>query len=158
MNRHPLDLALVTVAIASLAAATWRWSASDLDVPAPVLPRASMHATPVGPVSDALAVTAGIVAQDPFRLSNRPSRVRLGDDAVPEAAPPPRYRPLLVLKGIVGPPWVAVIGGIPGVRGDQLLGAGDKRDSLTVREVNADRVVLVGPDTVWVLTLKGGRP
>src|SRR5262245_21559344 len=59
-------------------------------------------------------------SNDPFRLSNRPPIVRFDPDeeATGESnrpVQPPPLRPTFSLKAIVGgPPWQAVIDGIPG--------------------------------------------
>jgi hypothetical protein len=99
-----------------------------------------------------------IVGNDPFRLSNSPPAVRY--DPAADAAPAgalitPQLRPSLVLKAIVGgPPWQAVIDGIPGHPSGTLARAGSKFDRLTVRVVTRDSVVVQGMDTSWVLSFR----
>jgi hypothetical protein len=65
----------------------------------------------------------------------------------------------ITLKGIAGgPPWTAMVQGIPGRRGIAMLTEGERLDSLLVRSITADRVIVVGPDTTWVLTMERDRP
>ena len=100
------------------------------------------------------------VTNNPFRLSNTPSSLRYDPAADGVAAvgapaiPPPR--PVLVLKAIVGgPPWQAVIDGIPGQPAGTLAQQGNRFDKLTIRLVTRDSVVVQGTDTAWVLSFRG---
>ncbi|HEU4722063.1 MAG TPA: hypothetical protein VFS59_11930 [Gemmatimonadaceae bacterium] len=106
---------------------------------------------------------ANTAANDPFRLVNRPSGVRYdakteGGVGVPAAFVPPPVRPAFVLKAIVGgPPWQAVVDGIPGQQPGTIVRSGTTFDKLTVRSVGRDTVVIQAPDTIWKLTLSRGR-
>ena len=72
--------------------------------------------------------------------------------------PAPPFRPVLSLKGIVGgPPWQAIIDGIPGQPPGTVVRSGSSFDRLQVRDVMRDTVIVQLPDTVLVLTLKGVR-
>jgi len=98
------------------------------------------------------------VSNDPFRLANAPASVRYdpksdGVAAAPAAAPP--VRPNLMLKAIVGgPPWQAVVDGIPGQPAGTIIRAGATFDKLIARAVTRDSVVIQGPDTTWVLSFR----
>ncbi|MGH7655107.1 MAG: type II secretion system protein GspM [Gemmatimonadaceae bacterium] len=101
------------------------------------------------------------VDNDPFRLSNSPPDV----DAVartngPRPAAPSRPpRPMLVLKAITGgPPWQAIVAGIPGQSGDALVAPGTVLGALTVQSITRDAVVVRAPDTTWTLSLKRSPP
>jgi hypothetical protein len=62
---------------------------------------------------------------------------------------------VLVLAGTVGgPPWAALVEGIPGREGAVLVRAGDVLGTLTVRTVKRDTVTIQARDTVWRLSLK----
>jgi hypothetical protein len=66
-------------------------------------------------------------------------------------------KPRLVLRGILGgPPWDALIEGIPGREGSAVVRTGDKLAGLLIRSVRRDTVVVRGADTTWKLTM--GRP
>jgi hypothetical protein len=99
-----------------------------------------------------------IVARDVFRLSRAPSDLRYGESAAPTTLAPAQYsprttRPSLVLRAVAGPPWQAIIDGLPGQSMQTVARAGATFDRLTIRTVTRDTVVVSGPDTTWVLTL-----
>jgi hypothetical protein len=105
----------------------------------------------------ALAAAAELlVARDPFRLERRPAAVAY-DPAKENAPPPPPRppRPTLVVTGIIGgPPWEALLEGIPGREGSVLVRRGDTLAGLRVRAVGRDSVRIVGMDTAWMLTVR----
>jgi hypothetical protein len=99
---------------------------------------------------------AELVGQDPFRLARTPSRARyaLTDSASVMTTPiaPHDPRPSMTLKAIAGgPPWHALIDGLPGKSRATLVGSGAVIDKLVVRAIARDSVVVHGPDTTWVL-------
>lgn len=102
-----------------------------------------------------------IVTNDPFRLANAPASVRYEPDdegasgtGVMSASPPP-VRPNMILKAIVGgPPWLAVIDGLPGQPPNTVVRSGSAYDKLIARAVTRDSVVIQGPDTTWVLSFR----
>lgn len=94
-----------------------------------------------------------VLAGDPFRLAQ--STAVASSVVPPGALPPVRFRPALVLSGVVGgPPWSAVIEGVPGREGPWVARAGDRFGELTVKRVARDTVVIVASDTTWRLTLR----
>jgi hypothetical protein len=105
------------------------------------------------------AAAAGVVRSDPFRTDRHPSAVLFSAGgevtgiAMP-GLPPVAPRPQLSLAGIVGPPWTALLEGLPGRDGAVVIRAGELVDGLRVREVTSNRVVIVGRDTTWHLTIK----
>jgi hypothetical protein len=61
----------------------------------------------------------------------------------------------MTLKAIVGgPPWQAVVDGIPGQAQGTIVRAGAAFDKLVARAVTRDSVIIQGPDTAWVLTFR----
>ncbi|HEU4557817.1 MAG TPA: hypothetical protein VFS20_08200, partial [Longimicrobium sp.] len=109
-------------------------------------------------------VAASSVARgDPFRLDRRPAPVAFS--ARPDAMggvpgmmqpppPPPPPRPQLAVSGIVGPPWTALLEGVPGRDGPVLVRGGERLGELQVRQVGPNGVVVVGMDTIWRLTIR----
>jgi hypothetical protein len=94
-----------------------------------------------------------IVASDLFR------RERAAPDAVVLAPPPtsqlpaPR-KPRLVLRGVVGgPPWNAILEGVPGHDGSYVVSTGDSVAGLKIRSVRRDGATIRGMDTTWILKL-----
>jgi len=103
------------------------------------------------------SLTNDIIQRDPFRLARRPSQVPFIADTVAAAVStaPKAPAPPLVLAGIVGgPPWSAVIEGVPGRDGPVVVHRGDTLAGLRIRDVRRDRAIVSSPDTTWVLTIK----
>jgi hypothetical protein len=107
---------------------------------------------------DSIAQAISYVAvNDPFRLSRHPATVAYSP-ALEGLAPPPVARPPrpnLVLRGVVGgPPWSAILDGVPGREGNVVVRRGDSLGTLVVRAVGRDTVIIKGADTTWRLTVK----
>jgi len=147
----------VTVIALGFVADTWHRIARPAQAPVPTIWPVSPPARPI--TSDSLGVlTARIVESDVFRLDRRPAALAYGSSPdtlanrpVPAPAPP---RPALVLVGIVGPPWRALVDGIPGHDGSVLLHAGQVMAGLRVREVTATGASISAADTTWHLAIK----
>ena len=163
MNAPALAVGLI-LAGGSLAVATVvRWQSAlptvrhqGVSVPAIRIPADSL-------LDDSLAsAEASIASNDPFRVANSPSAVRY--DPAREgvqsngSAPLVLVRPSFVLRAIVGgPPWQAVIDGIPGQPAGTIVRTGTTFDKLTVGPITRDSVIIKGLDTVWTLSFRG-RP
>jgi hypothetical protein len=107
-------------------------------------------------------ITAGerLLQRHPLRLSRRLPSVAFA--AVPAAFMPPSApmpstrtaRPRLSLRGIVGgPPWSAILEGIPGRSTSVAVTSGDHFGDLHVRRIDASEVVITGNDTIWRLRM-----
>lgn len=96
--------------------------------------------------------------RNPFRLERTPTAVRFGSQttvAEPgiEAVQP--QRPNLELAGIVGgPPWFALVEGIPGREIGAILVPGQELNGIRLERLRGDTAVLAGLDTTWVLLPK----
>jgi hypothetical protein len=95
-----------------------------------------------------------IFAGDLFR------RERTAPDAVVSAPapattrPPAPPKPRLVLRGLVGgPPWNAILEGVPGHDGSYVVSTGDSVAGLKIRSVRRDGATIRGMDTTWILKL-----
>lgn len=65
-------------------------------------------------------------------------------------------KPHLVLRGLAGgPPWSALVEGIPEFPGQVILTQHDSVAGLIIARVKRDTVVIRGRDTTWTLTLDG---
>ena len=111
------------------------------------------------PAESLTAAAERIATSNPFRLDRRPAAVAFSSvlEGMPLPPPPPPKpaQPSLSLAGILGgPPWEALIDGIPGRDGSVLVRRGQRFSGLTVRSVSRDTVVIAGQDTVWRLTLR----
>lgn len=160
MNSTKVEGAIGLVTTASVVLALGSWHAAKPLSPHLDLPGGAGASITIEIEGDALAQAAIELAErNPFRLSNQPSRVRHGEDPVAVASVAERYRPHLHLSAIVGgPPWTALLAGVPGTSGVTLIRAGDTVDSVHVESIVTGRVVLRGPDTTWVLTIERGNP
>jgi hypothetical protein len=58
------------------------------------------------------------------------------------------------VTGIFGPPWQAVVEGIPGREGGVVVREGEVLGELRVRSIKRDTVVVVGFDTTWALAVR----
>lgn len=89
----------------------------------------------------------------------RPDRSRPADEVTvtqTQGPPPPPTPPkaVLRLRGLVGgPPWDALIEGIPGHEGAVVARVGQTLSGITIRAVRRDTVFVQGMDTTWKLTL-----
>jgi hypothetical protein len=160
MTRRRLEALLWALAPA-LALGAWLRARRPIDVPA--VRSAAESPAPAAPnlvPRAALAAAGDAVRQgNPFRLDRAPAPVGFAADpmAIPEepaVAPPPPERPPLAVSGIVGPPWAAVLEGVPGRDAGLLVRGGDAVGELRVRSVTRDLVVVQGPDTTWRLTVR----
>jgi hypothetical protein len=93
---------------------------------------------------------------DPFRFDRTAARVRFnpsGPVGQPGVAPPPAPpRPVIRLVGIIGgPPWTALVEGVPGRESGVLLRIGEASGGVRVTSLAGDSGVFAGFDTVWVL-------
>jgi hypothetical protein len=149
-------VALISVGLAVLGVQRWRHALPA--VPERKAPTEQVVVAVDTTLGDSIAVAGEvIIANDPFRLANAPATVRYDPsaDAVQSnaAAQPILVRPTLVLKAIVGgPPWQAVIDGLPGQPTGLAVRAGSTYNRLTIRAITRDSVIIRGPDTTWILS------
>jgi hypothetical protein len=132
---------------------------ADRTTPVTVMAAAPAARPPAEPRGSAF------IDRDPFRLANRPARARYtpATSALAVAEPNPARephdpRPTMTLRAIAGgPPWEALIDGLPGRARAELVRAGTVIDRLTIRAITRDSVVVRGPDTTWVLSFAKPR-
>jgi len=159
MRARTVEQILWGAAIALVASALIAWRGSrlrPLSAPSVIWP---IEQSPAYPTTNALDSAAkSVTRSDPFRLERRPSSVAYGTESEGASAapsPPKPPKPKLALAGIVGgPPWVALVDGIPGRNGSVLVHAGDTLAGLRVRSLGPNGVTITGLDTTWKLTLK----
>jgi hypothetical protein len=96
-----------------------------------------------------------VVATDPFRFTRAPSPVPFGTSPAGSAPTVSAVQvPDLQLRGIIGPPWSAVLESASGSSISQLVRAGDSVAGARVMVVRADAVTLRTPDSTWTLKLR----
>lgn len=102
---------------------------------------------------DSLAVVADdVVANDPFR----PDRVvgSAAESPTPTSTQAARQLPHLVLRGVIGgPPWDAIIDGIPGRLAGAVLRSGENISGLSISIASRDSVRVTWADSTWTLLL-----
>lgn len=155
---------LLALAIVTSSAAAWR-VAQSANLEHGTVPSAfPLSRAPGFVTDDSLEEAAGAtVVNDPFRLVNRPSDVRFESRSegggVGAPPPPPPLRPTMQVRAIMGgPPWMAIVDGIPGQPAGVIVRSGSMFEKITVRTVGRDTVVVQAPDTTWKLTLMRDRP
>ena len=106
--------------------------------------------------SDIDVAVIALTETDPFRASRHPSPIAYQPTREGAPPPPPRAaRPGLAVSGIIGgPPWSAVLEGVPGREGGSVVRSGDTLGGLKIRAVKRDTVVISGVDTTWRLTVR----
>ncbi|MCL4213526.1 MAG: hypothetical protein KJZ74_06395 [Gemmatimonadales bacterium] len=88
----------------------------------------------------------------PFRLDH--GRIAPPAPEPMRAASPVVTRPSWTVRAIVGgPPWRALLRGVPPASGERVVQPGDRLGATEVRAIGPDFVVLFGMDTSWTLTL-----
>lgn len=118
-------------------------------------PAPTIAARPVPGVVESLGAHA--VARDAFRVARRPAEVAYDPQTVaqPEQPAPPRPAPSLL--GIVwdgGRDPTALLEGLPGVEGARAVRRGEHVGDLRVRTIARDHVIVLAPDTTWILTVR----
>jgi hypothetical protein len=153
----PVALWLASIA---LGAATVRAVATSVRMdPVPIATVAAAPGVPSLPDRALLQEQADSLRQrNPFRIERSPTSQPYG---APETAAPPQVEvpaqplPALRVGGIVGgPPWKALIEGIPGRESGLLLAAGEEWNGYRLVWVRGDSVMVITPDTTWILALK----
>lgn len=164
MSRRAVERLLWVLALALSLAGWSRWRQA---VPEPAEVPAGLVAAPTPPspvIRERLAAAGRTIAGgNPFRLDRAPAPMGFNQPADPNAmamgapppyVPPPPPRPQLAVSGIVGPPWQALLEGVPGREGALPVRAGMQVGDLRIRSVTRDQVVVVGPDTTWRLPVR----
>lgn len=167
MKGRRLEMMLWVLAALVLLLGWQRWRGAEPEVQAPPSALSAIPAEPRRVPPARLAEAAqSVVGGNPFRLDRAPAPIGFaqpGTDpgmmggmmgAPPVYEPPPPPRPQLAVSGIVGPPWRAVLEGVPGQESGILVKPGDAFGELRIREVTQTTVVVSAPDTTWRLSVR----
>jgi len=99
-----------------------------------------------------------VTDHDPFRLARHPASVPYRPELEGVSPPPPAPKPphpTLALGGILGgPPWEALLDGVPGHDGSMVVKQGQVIGELRIRAVTHDSVIVQGADTTWRLGIR----
>jgi len=150
---------LITIGAVAVIGTVIAWATAIPESPIAESSIAPGTAAPAAVDTVALGAAATRLRQrDPFRLERKPTDVRYNpwEPVVTVAAPTAaRVRPPLTLAGLLGgPPWNALIEGIPGRENGVLLQLGDSANGVRFVALRGDTVVLAAFDTTWSLTAR----
>ncbi|MFN2399093.1 MAG: hypothetical protein ABR543_10720 [Gemmatimonadaceae bacterium] len=163
MKRARAEIALWSISLICSAGAIARWHHIGSSPPVGVTSTAALQAVrEVRPIHlETLVVRAALIRdRNLFRFDRRPATVAFVPAVERMALPPPAVvaqpvRPALAVSGIIGgPPWQALIDGIPGREGHVLAYDGAVFGEIRIRKITRDSVVITGSDTTWRLALK----
>ena len=169
MNTARAERMLALACAALVAAAFAQWRAGTRPPPSVDIVPSVLHRRLVNVLLDEDSLNAAgdvVVSGDPFRVANEPTSVAFspGPDggqptaAITAAASRPPH-PALILRAIVGgPPWQAIVDGLPGQPPGTIVNAGMLISGLKIRSVVRDTVFVQGSDTAWKLTLGRVQP
>jgi len=103
------------------------------------------------------SLAAHAIARDAFRVARRPATVAYDPQVLAQPEQPPPPRPALSLLGIVwdgGSDPTALLEGLPGVEGPRAVRLGEHVGDLRIRTIARDHVIVLGPDTTWILSVR----
>lgn len=155
---------VATAAAIGLAISGWLASQHVRGTPRALVPGAMPAAAKSRLPRDSIDAAAIATSDhDPFRLTHEPSEVPYTAEHVNAPPPTPPRLPPLTLSGIIGPPWVALLEGVPGHLGSLIAAQGDTVSRaplavLVLRRVSRDTAVLAAADTTWKLTVREPWP
>lgn len=96
-----------------------------------------------------------VASTDPFRLDRHPAHPAPDSSTIASSSVPLPGQLQLALTGVSGgPPWHAIVSGIPGHDGGVVVNAGDTLASIRIRTIKRDTVILQTKDSTLTLTLK----
>ena len=155
MNHRELErlLWMLTTCVVAVATAAWfRWRQPISNPSHQWVAEELVEIVP----SDSGDRSERIVMRDPFRLSRRPSSTPFQSQPLNGAITASQMvRPILVLNGVVGgPPWSAVVTGLPGRDGNVVVHEAEIFGPLRIQVITRDGVVIQGLDTTWHLLAK----
>jgi hypothetical protein len=160
MTARRLELFVWGLALGLFATGTVQWHRAVPRVtPTPSVVSSTPRPLRVMSADSLSSAVDALVQGDPFRLAHQPAgvpyRPNLEEGGPPPSSVPKPPRPSLALAGVVGgPPWEALLDGVPGREGSVLVRQGDVLGDLTIRAVGRDSVVVRGVDTTWRLTVR----
>ncbi len=132
------------------------WPLAEVTLPNTALP--ASQAAEESPARGAVeSLAAHAIARDAFRVARRPATVAYDPLMVAQPEQPPPPRPALSLLGVVwdgGGDPTALLEGLPGIDGSRAVRRGEHIGDLRIRTIAPDHVIVLGPDTTWILTVR----
>lgn len=164
MTRRRLERLLWVLALAVLLLGRQRSRPADPAVEAPSGVLAMAPAEPRRVPPEKLQAAARAAAEgNLFRLDRAPAPIGFNQTpplgmvsgGIRAYAPPSPPAQQLTVTGIVGPPWQALLEGVPGREGTAVaVKRGDVLDGLRIRDVSRTSVIVSSNDTTWRLNVR----
>lgn len=111
------------------------------------------------PRMDAIFLAAAaddVVDGNLFRPERAPADTgsSVGGNSLPSKPSSGQPKPHLELHGVLGgPPWEAILAGIPGRPNGIVVSTGEAIAGLRIRSIRHDAIIVTGADTTWHLRL-----
>jgi len=148
------DLALGVLACLAVSAAVHRWSGDarwNAPIPSPAI---APTIAPTAIDRDSLEVATELILESAMFGRAAAPIMPLPQPVSAQAAPAAAASPPLTLKAIVGgPPWQAVLAGMPG-EAETMVAIGSDVRGLRVLSITRDAVVLRDGDSTVTLTMR----
>jgi hypothetical protein len=155
MNRRVIQRILWTFSVCGAAFICWMWLRPAARSPA--VATAAFGPADYPAIFDPDALTqaaADVVEGDLFRPDRTAPTASNAPASPPAPAAAPTPRPRFVLRGVIGgPPWDAIIDGLPGRPAGTVVRNGESIGGFSITVRSRDTVRVRGDDTVWTLTL-----
>jgi hypothetical protein len=155
MKRPVLEAGLAVLTLTLTAAAVRRAAGTELlNAPVPV-PPAAHKAAPYPSAAALDRARTNLIEENPFRINRLPGLVRVGQplEQTVASVSPARIaipRPQLTVRAIVGgPPWSALVEGLPNTSGSVVVRTGEAFDWITIGDITRDTLVAAARDTAW---------
>jgi hypothetical protein len=154
-----IEVVVWAIGAGTILASIWAWShpLSTIHTRANFVPALSTEQRGI----DTRSVRSAAIElqnRNPFRMERSPTSTRFGSMEVAPAADVAEAhvsRPNLVLAGVIGgPPWFALVEGIPGREAGVALMQGEEVNGFRLVRLRGDTAVLSGLNTTWVLLPK----
>lgn len=162
MNSKQVRMAMWSMAAATAVAAgiAWHQAIPRVASPSGRLPRTSPAPPRELDTTGLTDATGLLLRRNPFRIDHQPTLAKFDPWAPvtvgpPPAVPTPVARPVLSLIGLIGgPPWSAIVDGVPNRSGGVVLSQTDSGGAIRLLRVRGDTVTLAGFDTTYTLTYR----
>lgn len=153
MRARLIDIGLLAIAAAVCAGAYRRVDVAPVSVTAM---RSSSVTVPVTSSDTLDSAEARVLARDVFGIEQGVADVASAPQVPSNATiaiPPGVFTARISVQAIAGPPWIAVLSGLPGRTTQTVVLAGDTVGVYRIRSISRDSVTIQAPDSLIRLSL-----